>query len=79
VFEQECRIKYNEKVQEALLERKWFTLVDALDDTLDMFAYGRNMFDFSMINTYIPVKHTIMPKPSLLENDELGFRYNLDD
>jgi len=62
-----------------LFEQKWFTLVDNLDDTLEMWAYGCNMFDFPVINTYIPVKHTIMPKPVLDNNDELGFRFTWDD
>jgi len=62
-----------------LFEQKWFTLVDDLDDTLEMWAYGRNMFDFPVIKTYIPVKHTIMPKPVLDKNDELGFRFTWDD
>lgn len=66
-------------MEESLLEQKWFTLVDALDDTLDMWAYGRSMFDFPVTNTYIPVRHTIMPKPVLDNNDELGFRFNRDD
>lgn len=79
IFEQECLVKYKQKVEESLLEQKWFTLVDALDDTLDMWAYGRSMFDFPVTNTYIPVRHTIMPKPMLDNNDELGFRFNRDD
>jgi hypothetical protein len=61
-----------------LLERKWYTLVDALDDTIDMYAYGRSMFDFPVHNTYIPVRNTIMPKPDLHNNEEFGFRYNQD-
>jgi hypothetical protein len=60
-----------------LLDKKWFTLVDALDDTIDMWGYGRNMYDFPVHNSYVPVRHTIMPKPNLTDNDELGFRFNL--
>lgn len=77
IYEKECRDLYEKSVQEALLDKKWFTLVDALDDTIDMWGYGRNMYDFPVHNSYVPVRHTIMPKPNLTDNDELGFRFNL--
>ena len=60
-----------------MLARKWYTMVDALDDTVNMWYYGRNRTSLQMHNIYIPVRHTIMPKPDLLiGSDELGFRYN---
>lgn len=61
------------------MKGKYFTLGDALDDTIDMWHYGRTMFGgvLPLHNSYIPVKHTIMPKPNLVDNqyDELQFRF----
>lgn len=77
LFEKDARDLYESKTQEALIEGKWFTLVDALDDTVDMWHYGKGKWNIPVHNTYIPVKHTIMPKPKLLEsyNDDIGFRF----
>ncbi len=50
-------------------------MVDALDDTLDMWHYGNNMYKIPEHNIYIPVKHTIMKKPILNDQDDIGFRY----
>jgi hypothetical protein len=74
-YEKEARKMYEERVQECLLEGKWFTLVDCLDDTIDMVHYGRKMWNAEVYNTYIPVKHTIMKKPNLHDNfnDDLAF------
>lgn len=60
LFEQEVRQQYDQVVQEKLLERKWFTWVDALDETLDMWHCGRNMYKMPVTNSYIPVRHTLM-------------------
>jgi len=57
------------------LEKKWFTLIEALDDTIDTWSYGRSMYDFPVHNSYVPVRHTIMPKPLLTDDDDIGFRY----
>jgi len=42
-----------------------------------MWHYGKGKWNIPVHNTYIPVKHTIMPKPKLLEsyNDDIGFRF----
>ena len=77
LFEKDCRGIYERKIQEALLNKKWYTLIDALDDTIDMWGYGRNMYDYPVQNSYVPVRHTIMPKPNLTDNDDIGFRFNL--
>lgn len=77
IFEREARRLYEGKVQEHLVKGKWYTLVDALDDTLDTWTYQRSMFDWPTHNTYIPVRHTIMPKPEMWDNfgDDAGFRF----
>jgi hypothetical protein len=35
------------------------------------------MFDWPTHNTYIPVRHTIMPKPEMWDNfgDDTGFKF----
>lgn len=76
-FEQEARLLYNEKTQDMLVKGKWFTLVDALNDHLDMVHHGKNRWDFPLHNTYIPVRHTILKKPSMVDglSDDLGYHY----
>ena len=44
---------------------------------MDLWSYGRDPFDTPIHNSYVPVRHTIMPKPDLSnKNEELGYRYN---
>lgn len=44
---------------------------------MDLWSYGRDPFDTPVHNSYVPVRHTIMPKPDLSnKNEELGYRYN---
>jgi len=44
-------------------------MIDALDDTIDMMNYGRYMFRTAPLgNSYMPVRHTIMPKPNLVDD-----------
>lgn len=64
-------------MQAALLRGEWFKLVDALDDTVDMWHYGRNMFNWPTHNTFLPSKYTIMPKPNLLDKkfDDMSFQF----
>ncbi len=58
------------------LNKKWLTLVDALDDIIDMWGCGRNMFGFPVHNSYVPMRrHTIMLKLNLTDNDEPGFGF----
>ena len=75
-FEQEARKKFVEKQQNCLLKQKYFTKVDCLDDTIDMFMYGRNKWTLPAHNAYIPVRHTILPKPNLAAAAEDIFRFN---
>lgn len=80
MFVEECRRQYSQKVQEFLVHRENFKLVDALELTMDFWDYGNSMFHMPLANTYIPVRNTIMKKPNLMnedfENDELGYQYN---
>lgn len=78
-FIKECRQQFSEKVQSCLLRKETYKLVEALEDTMDFWRYGKHMFDMPVANSYIPVRNTIMKKPNLLdedlESDELGYRY----
>jgi hypothetical protein len=80
-FDELCRKDYVQKVQAALLEKKVFTLVEALEENMDVWNLGRNMWDVPVHNTYVPVRHTIMPKPDLQDTkrDDLAFRFNERD
>lgn len=79
VFAEECRKMYSEKVQTALVEKKNFTFVEALEETMDFWRAGHYRWHNTMANCYIPVRNTIMKKPNLLdedmESDEFGYRY----
>ena len=79
MFDAKVREHYAVKVQQALLNKSHFTLVEALEETMDSWSVGRNMFTIPNYNTYIPVKNTIMKKPSMngeFAKDEMGFRWN---
>jgi len=43
-----------------------------------MVNLGRNIWDVPVHNTYVPVRHTIMPKPDLQDTrrDDLLYRFN---
>jgi hypothetical protein len=52
-----------------------FTLVECLEETMDLWSYGRNLFEVPTHNVYIPVKTTLMSRPKFIETeDELGVR-----
>lgn len=67
-------------MQRRLLAREQFTLVEAFEETIDFWETGTHMFHVPLANTYIPMRHTIMKKPNLLdedlEDDEFGYQYN---
>ena len=65
----EMQAIYNEIVQDKLAKGEYLTMIDVLEDTLDMFSMGRKLFvETPLHNSYIPVRHTIMPKPNLVDN-----------
>ena len=68
---------YNEKTKDMLVKGKWFTPADALSDHLDMIQHGKNMWNFPLHNCYIPVRHTILKKPSMVDvySDDLGYHF----
>jgi len=80
IFTKDCRAHFKGKLQQALLRGQWFTLADALDDTVDFLTYGKSFSDWPLKNVYIPVRHNIMPKPNMQEHekDELGYHFGKD-
>lgn len=80
-FADEMEEVYNQVVQDKLAKGEYLTMIDVLEDTLDMFSFGRKMFGpVPLHNSYIPVRHTIMPKPNLVDSqyDDLQWRYGRD-
>ena len=76
-FEAECKNLYAMRIQENLIKKKVFTLVECLEETMDLWSYGRDPFHTPVTNSYVPVRHTLMPKPDLSNKEqELGYRYN---
>ena len=44
---------------------------------MEWWGYGRDPFHVPLHNSYVPVRHTLMPKPDLSNKDEeLGYRYH---
>ena len=75
VFEKAAKQRFMEVQYANLTERKLFTLVDCLEETMDLWSYGRNIFEVPTHNVYIPVKTTLMSRPKFIETeDELGVR-----
>ena len=73
-FENLCKEIYPKTVQEYLLNRDVFTLVACLEAHTDLTSYGRDPFRIPLHNSYVPVRHTIMPKPDLSnKGEELGY------
>ena len=73
------RKQYNIKTQTYLLDRRWYTLVDCLEDVTDFWTYGRDFATMPTYNVYVPTKEHLLPKPNLVEDndDESGFRFNV--
>lgn len=57
------------------MNKKWFTKVEALEKFMDFFNYGRGPKFIPKHNMYMPVQHTIMPRPKFRDynkEDETG-------
>lgn len=77
-FADEIEQKFAEKQRKAMLERKPFTLQDALESVMEYWMLGRNVWEIPTHNIYVPVKHTIMPKPDLGDRrfDQLSYQWS---
>ena len=74
-FEKAAQDKFRKLQYVKMTEKKIFTLVDCLEEVMDLWSYGRNFWDIPTHNLYIPTKTTLMQKPKFIEaEDELGWR-----
>ena len=66
-----------------MAHKEIFKLVDALETTMQFYDLGNYPFHMPVQNSYIPVRHTNMKKPNLLdediEDDELGYQFQKPD
>lgn len=64
-FHERVEAVYNDEVQQNLIERAWFTKVDALDMFTEHVAHDRGLEYMPTHSVYKPVVHNIMPRPKL--------------
>ena len=67
-------------MQTYLLNKRNYTVVDCLEEVIDLHRYGSTKFNFPITNSYVPTKQNIMTRPDLMNNteeDDLGMRYNM--
>lgn len=77
-FEQEMMRMYQNALKQSLLEKRYYKLIDALEETVNFWSYGRNAAMAPIHGSYVPVRYTIMPKPDMRAKEaELDYRYNL--
>jgi hypothetical protein len=57
-------------VNEALVDKKYFTKVEALEQFMDLYFFGRKMGIVPTHNTYVPVSNNIMPRPKFRDYDK---------
>ena len=55
-----------------LIEKKWFTKVEAFEQFTNLWSFGRGASQMPMHNVYVPVNQTIMPRPKFRD-------YNKED
>jgi len=78
-FINQAREFYAQRVQGYLLEKKVYSLVECLEETVDFEQLGMDLREMPVANTYIPVTNTIMKKPDLRADGgdpEFGLLYN---
>lgn len=77
VWMNEMRSMYAQRTQSYLLNRRVYTLVECLEETLDVLALGVDPYEIPQTNIYVPVTNTIMRKPDMTAgaDEEFGFRH----
>jgi hypothetical protein len=78
MFDEEIRDEYKEKVQAYLLDRTWFKVVDALEEVVDYWQYGRDIVTMPAYNVYMPTRNSVFPRPNLLDDraDDISYKFN---
>lgn len=74
-FAKACQQKYREMQYGKMVQRKIFTLVDCLEEVMDLWHFGKSWFDLPTHNLFIPTPTTLMMKPKFNQaEDEFGWR-----
>ena len=68
-FRTRAEALYAEKVRSHLMRKEWFARVDALEMFTNYWSYGRNLGSMPTHNIYVPVRHTILPRPKFRDYD----------
>lgn len=62
-FKEWCETEYSGRVHRALLDKEYFTKVEALEMFTNFWSFGRGVSSIPETNVYIPVSQTILPRP----------------
>ena len=62
-----------------MLDRKWYKLVDALEEVTDFWTYGRDLTTMPTYNSYVPTQNNVVPRPDFdtKGDDDTKMRYNM--
>jgi len=77
-FTEWCEQQYAGRVHDALLEKEWFTKVEALELFTNFWSFGRGISSIPETNVYIPVRQTILPRPKfrdMQDEDQEGKQF----
>lgn len=74
-FREDCMRVYTERLNMFLLRKRFFTFVDAIEEVINLYEYGSNVYSMPKYNNYIPARHTIMKRPNLSDEraDDLSY------
>lgn len=69
-------MQYETIIKAYLLDRRWYKLVDALEEVTNFWSYGRDFTTMPTYNTYMPTRTHLMDKPDMMdpEKDDLGYQ-----
>lgn len=78
-FERFSMEEYQKLLKLALLERRWFTLVDALEQFTNTAYFGKNFLKVPDNNVYVPPRQYVMKRPDLYDDahDEVSYQFNM--
>lgn len=60
------------------MDKRWFTLVECLEEVTDFWNYGHDFTTVPSYNVYMPTKNHVVNKPNMLDDrgDDTSYRYN---
>jgi hypothetical protein len=62
--------EYSAKVNDALLGKKWFTKVEALEIFTNLWTLPKKKANMPTHNIYVPTHNTLMPLPKFRDYDK---------